>query len=128
MGKPLPMDLRQRVIVFVEEGHSHRAAAGQFQVSVKFVNEMVPLKRGTGSLEAKPQGNGGGHGKLAGVRTSGMSAVARIRAQKRLSSITGWPSTSPGKRKGQPFGAALRRSRINGQRAMPIIGVERNHS
>ena len=28
---------------------------------------MVLLKRDTGSLEAKPQGNGGGHGKLAGV-------------------------------------------------------------
>ena len=28
---------------------------------------MVILKRTTGSLEAKKQGNGGGHGKLAGV-------------------------------------------------------------
>ena len=28
---------------------------------------MVLLKRATGSLEAKQQGNGGGHGKLAGV-------------------------------------------------------------
>ena len=28
---------------------------------------MVILKRSTGSLEPKPQGNGGGHGKLAGV-------------------------------------------------------------
>ena len=28
---------------------------------------MVLLKRRTGSLEAKSQGNGGGHGKLAGV-------------------------------------------------------------
>ena len=67
MGKTLPMELRQRVVDFVEEGHTHRAAAGQFRVSVKFVNDMVLLKRATGSLEAKPQGNGGGHGKLAGV-------------------------------------------------------------
>ena len=36
-------------------------------MSVKFVNDMVLLKRSTGSLAAKPQGNGGGHGKLAGV-------------------------------------------------------------
>jgi len=43
------------------------ANAAQFRVSVKFVNDMVLLKRATGSLEAKPQGNGGGHGKLAGV-------------------------------------------------------------
>ena len=67
MGKPLPMELRQRVVDFVEEGHTHRAAAVQFRVSIKFVNDMVILKRVTGSFEAKPQGNGGGHGKLAGV-------------------------------------------------------------
>lgn len=67
MGKPLPVELRQRVVDFVDEGHTHRAAASQFRVSIKFVNDMVRLKKATGSLEAKPQGNGGGHGKLAGV-------------------------------------------------------------
>lgn len=67
MGKPLPMELRQRVVDFVGEGHRHRSAAVQFRVSIKFVNDMVLLKRRTGSLEAKPQGNGGGHGKLAGM-------------------------------------------------------------
>lgn len=67
MGKPLPIELRQRVVDFVEEGHTHRAAAAQFRVSIKFVNDMVLLKRATGSLEAKRQGNGGGHGKLSGV-------------------------------------------------------------
>ena len=67
MGRSLPMELRQRVVDFVEEGHRHRAAAARFRVSIKFVNDMVILKRETGSLEAKPQGNGGGHGKLAGV-------------------------------------------------------------
>ena len=67
MGKPLLMELRLRVVDFVEEGHTHRSAAAQFRVSVKFVNDMVVLKRRTGSLAAKPQGNGGGHGKLAGV-------------------------------------------------------------
>ena len=67
MGKPLPMALRQRVVDFVEEGHTHRSAAAQFRVSIKFVNDMVLLKRRTGALEPKPQGNGGGHGKLARV-------------------------------------------------------------
>ena len=61
------MELRQRVVDFVEEGHPHRAAAAQFRVSIKFVNDMVLFKRATGSLEVKQQGNGGGHGKLAGV-------------------------------------------------------------
>ena len=67
MGKPLPMELRQRVVDFVGEGHTHRSAAAQFWVSIKFFNDMVLLKRRTGSLAAKPQVSGGGHGKLAGV-------------------------------------------------------------
>jgi transposase len=54
------MALRERVIAFVEEGNSHRAAATRFRVSVKFVNDMVILKRETGGLEPHAQGNGGG--------------------------------------------------------------------
>ncbi|WP_426034356.1 hypothetical protein [Cypionkella sp. TWP1-2-1b2] len=48
-------------------GSTHRAAAAQLRVSVKFVSGMVLLKRATGSLAAKPQGNAGGHAELAGV-------------------------------------------------------------
>lgn len=68
MGKPHPMALRERVVAFVEEGHSHRASAARFRVSVKFVNDMVILKRKTGRLEPRVQGNGGGHGKLVSLR------------------------------------------------------------
>lgn len=63
MGKPHPIELRERVVAFVEAGHTHRSAASQFRVSPRFVNDMVILKRETGSLEAKKQGRGGG-GKL----------------------------------------------------------------
>ena len=59
MGKPHPIELRERVVAFVEDGNTHHAAAAHFRVSVKFVNDMVILKRRTGSLEAKAQGNGG---------------------------------------------------------------------
>lgn len=68
MGKPHPMALRERVVALVEEGYSHRAAAARFRVSVKFVNDMVILKRESGGLEPRRQGNGGGHGKLGGLR------------------------------------------------------------
>jgi len=61
------MELRRRVVDFVEEGHSHREAARHFRVSIKFVNDMVRLKRETGTLEARPQGRRG-HGKLAGAK------------------------------------------------------------
>ena len=50
MGKPHPMVLRERVVAFVEEGHSHRAAVARFRVSMKFANDMVILKRETGGL------------------------------------------------------------------------------
>ncbi|MGY6695607.1 MAG: hypothetical protein ACXIUW_06205 [Roseinatronobacter sp.] len=53
MGKPLPVELRERPVASVEEGHSHRSAAARFRVSVKFVNDMVILKRETGELEPR---------------------------------------------------------------------------
>ena len=67
MGKAHPIELRTRVVAFVDEGHGHREAARHFRVSPKFVNDLIKLRRVTGSLLPRPQGNGGGHGKLAGV-------------------------------------------------------------
>ncbi len=64
MGKPHPIELRQRVVDFVEEGHTHRATAAHFRVSVRFVNDMVILMRETGSLQPKRQGHGGTNSKL----------------------------------------------------------------
>lgn len=67
MGKPHPIELRQRVVACVDEGNSHREAGRCFRVSTKFVNDMIKLRRETGALDPKPQGNGGGHGKLNGL-------------------------------------------------------------
>ncbi|MFQ1699683.1 hypothetical protein ACJ5NV_03710, partial [Loktanella agnita] len=67
MGKPHPIELRERVAAFVDEGHGHREAARHFRVSPKFVNDLIKLRRETGSLAPRAQGNGGGHGKLAGL-------------------------------------------------------------
>ena len=64
MGKPHPIELRSRVIAFVEEGNGHREAARHFRVSPRFVNDMVILKRESGGLAAKRQGNHA-EGKLA---------------------------------------------------------------
>lgn len=64
MGKPHPVELRSRVIAFVEEGHGHREAARHFRVSPRFVNDMVILKRATGALAPRLQGNRA-EGKLA---------------------------------------------------------------
>ena len=64
MGKPHPMELRERVVAFVDEGHGHREAARHFRVSPKFVNDMIKLHRETGALLPKRQGNLGRTGKL----------------------------------------------------------------
>ena len=60
MGKAHPIELRERVVDFVEEGNTHRASAAHFRVSVKFVNDMVRLKQESGSLQPKTQGHPGG--------------------------------------------------------------------
>lgn len=67
MGKPHPIELRERVVAFVDEGHGHREAGRHFRVSPKFVNDMIKLRRESGGLAAKPQGNRGRTGKLRGL-------------------------------------------------------------
>lgn len=59
MGKPHPLELRERVVAHVEAGNTHHSSAVRFDVSVKFVNDMVKLKRETRSLAPKRQGNPG---------------------------------------------------------------------
>jgi transposase len=68
MGKPHPVELRQRVVDHVAEGNTHWSTAVRFRVSVRFVNDIVKLKQATGSLLPKAQGNGGGHGKLSSLK------------------------------------------------------------
>lgn len=67
MGKPHPVELRERAVRLVEQGITHTEAARRLCVSIKFINDMVRLKHETGLLEPKPQGNPG-RGKLTGVK------------------------------------------------------------
>ena len=67
MGKPHPIELRTRAVALVEQGNTHTETARRLCVSIKFVNDMVRLKRETGSLAPKPQGNPG-RGKLTGFK------------------------------------------------------------
>ena len=63
MGKPYSLDLRERIIGFVENGGSRRSAAGHFGVSVSCAIKLVDRFRRTGS--ADPGRRGGSTGKLA---------------------------------------------------------------
>jgi transposase len=68
MSKPYSRDLRERVVRFVEEGHSRRAAAAHFSVSVSFVVNLMSTYQASGSLAPKPSG-GRRHAKLEPHRT-----------------------------------------------------------
>lgn len=68
MTKAYSLDLRRRVVRFVDAGHSRHEAAAQFEVSVAFVVKLVSAWRATGSYAAKPEG-GWRYSKLDPHRT-----------------------------------------------------------
>ena len=75
MPKPYSLDLRERVVRFVDEGHSRHAAAAHFRVSVSFVVNLVKAFRVRGSLAPKPSG-GHRHAKLEPHRAFLLEKVA----------------------------------------------------
>lgn len=80
MGKPHPIELRERVVAFVNDGNSHREAARHFRVSPRFVNNMMILHRSSGSLAAAKQGHPPGsklsaHGQWISERVSAHGEV-----------------------------------------------------
>src|SRR6056297_2504244 len=77
MGKPHPVELRERAVALVVQGNTHTETARRLCVSIKFVNDMVRLKRETGALDPKPQGNPG-RGKLTCVRDWVQARIAAV--------------------------------------------------
>jgi hypothetical protein len=69
MGHCYSLDLRVRVVDFVEAGHSCRAAAEHFDVSESFAIKLVRRTRHTGSPAPARQGRPPGGGKLVPYET-----------------------------------------------------------
>ena len=67
MGKPLSIDLRNRIRAFVDAGHSRHAAAAHFDVSPSMVIKLMALVGAKGSVEPARQGRPRGTGKFAPV-------------------------------------------------------------
>ena len=65
MGKPHPIELRERVQGEIASGHSRRAAAQRFKVSASFAVKLAARVARTGSAEPARQGRPPGNGKLA---------------------------------------------------------------
>ena len=63
MPKPYSLDLRERVVSYVEAGHSRRAAAAHFRVSPSFVINLMTAFRARGAVAPKALG-GWRHSKL----------------------------------------------------------------
>ena len=63
MPKPYSLDLRERVVGYVEAGHSRRAAAAHFRVSPSFVINLMTAFRQRGAVAPKALG-GWRHSKL----------------------------------------------------------------
>jgi transposase len=63
MGKPYSLDLRERIIGFIEDGGSRRGAAGRFGVSASCAIKLMDRWRRAGTMA--PGRRGGSVGKLA---------------------------------------------------------------
>lgn len=74
MPHPLSNDLRERVVAYVEAGHSCHEAAAHFDTSVSFAVNLMRRWRETGRVDPRPRG-GFRHGKLAPHRDFILAAV-----------------------------------------------------
>lgn len=78
MGLSYSRDLRDRVVAFVEAGHSRREAARHFDVSESFAVKLLHRWKATGSTAPARQGRPPGHGPLSAWLDF---LIARVRAE-----------------------------------------------
>ena len=64
MGKPLSLDLRERVVAAVDAGLSRRKAAERFGVSISSAIRWTSLRRRTGEVRPKRQGGDKRSGRI----------------------------------------------------------------
>ena len=109
MAKPYSLDLRVRVVGFVEDGHSRRAAAAHFKVSVSFVVNLMKAVRTLGSFEAKPSG-GRRHAKLEAHRSFLLAQVIE-KADITIPELAAELAAATGEKADPRFAVALAHSR-----------------
>lgn len=80
MGNSYLLALRERVVAFVEEGQSHREVDPHFSVFRHVpCNNLVILKRETGSLSLRLQGCFGGSKRASTTRMAALSNAFTLR-------------------------------------------------
>lgn len=65
MPKTISDDLRERVVAYVEAGHSRRSAARRFDLSISFVVKLIQQWKSVGHVQPKYRGRVIGSSKLA---------------------------------------------------------------
>ena len=89
MPKPYSLDLRERVVSYVEAGHSRRAAAAHFRVSPSFVINLMTAFRQRGAVTPRRSAAGD---TASSTRTASSSCAAWRR--RTTSACRSWPVNS----------------------------------
>ena len=87
--KPYSLDLRERVVSYVEGGHSRRAAAAHFRVSPSFVINLMTAFRERGAVAPKALG---GCDTASSIRTASSSCAGWRR--RTTSACLSWRANS----------------------------------
>jgi transposase len=75
MSKSYSIDLRERVVGFIDTGHSRRAAARHFGVSESFAIKLDQRRVRSGSIAPQKQGRPRGSGRLEAFEAFLIGAV-----------------------------------------------------
>ena len=75
MSKSYSVDLRERVVGFIDTGHSRRAAARHFGVSESFAIKLDQRRVRSGSIAPQKQGRPRGSGRLEAFEAFLIAAV-----------------------------------------------------
>ncbi len=84
MGKPLSVDLRERVVAAVDGGLSRRKAADRFGVSISSAIRWTSLRRRTGEVRPKRQG---GDKRSARIEAHGPLILSLVEARRDITLV-----------------------------------------
>ncbi len=84
MGKPLLVDLRERVVAAVDGGLSRRKAAERFGVSISIATRWTSLRRRTGAVRPQRQG---GDKRSARVEAHGPLILSLVEARRDITLV-----------------------------------------
>ena len=89
MGKPYSLDLRERLVAYVEAGHSCRAAARVFAVSASTAVRLAAAQRERGDVSPKRQGRAPGTAGKLGPHKAFLLEIVRAEPDITLEELAG---------------------------------------